>query len=315
MLTRIAEGLYWMGRYIKRSEHLARYLRVQYFSIIEGHAFHTRDFTLRSIMNMAGVESRPNEQIDEEGVLLGVGFDLNNPSSIFSTIRNARENARNLRHVFSNELWESINKYYLFVQNYPIDRYKTRSLYDFTTKLEEYVKVIQSNIYTTLIKNDEYYFILLGMHLENAIQVNRILRSKIIDTEILSKNGELTAIRQYQWITTLKALESLDMHNQVYRHQITVCSLSEFLITNPDFPRSFYFNLQNLLDALNAISIVPDGFKQLEYHIAKLVSKVRFYECEDMTHLSEFLTYVTKNLDAIHHLCEEVYFNKQTSEV
>ena len=313
MLTRVAEGLYWMGRYIKRSEHMARYLRVQYFSMIDGHMMHTRDFTLRSIMNMVGMPHDESLEINEEAVLLGVGFDLSNPSSIYSTIHNARENARNLRHAFSTELWESINKLYLFSKHYDVEAYKTRRLYDFTVKLEEYVKVIQSNIYTTLIKNDEYYFILLGIHLENAIQVNRILRSKIIDTEILSKNGELTAIRQYQWITTLKALESLDMHNQVYRHQITICSLSEFLIANPDFPRSFYFNLQNLLEALEKISIEPDGFKDLHYHVAKLVSGVRFYECIGMTHLNEFLADVTQKLDTIHNICEEIYFRKKVT--
>ncbi|NJK84561.1 MAG: alpha-E domain-containing protein [Saprospiraceae bacterium] len=112
MLVRIAESLYWTGRYIKRAMYLAKFMRVQYFSTLDASMALNIEFTLRSILNMAGSTHDFEKELNEQEVLVKVGFDLENPASILSTIVAARENTRALRHVLSSEVWESTNVMY-----------------------------------------------------------------------------------------------------------------------------------------------------------------------------------------------------------
>ncbi|MEL6276199.1 MAG: alpha-E domain-containing protein, partial [Bacteroidota bacterium] len=134
MLARIADSLYWTGRYIERSEHLARYLRVQYFSILDAPMLQSKEFTLQSILNMYGCEWETDKPVRETDVLRLVGMDYETTLSLRSTIRSARENARSLRHVISTELWESINSFYVFSDQMDPNYFATRGLHEFTTE-------------------------------------------------------------------------------------------------------------------------------------------------------------------------------------
>ena len=311
MLTRIAESLFWTGRYIARSSHLARFLRVQYFSTLDASMMHNKEFTLRSIINMVGMEMEA--PLQEEEVLTRVGFDNDNATSILSTVTIARENAISLRHMISSELWESINRYYHFTQSYSPEMFVTSGLYDFTTKVEEHVKIVQSNVNSTLIRNNVYNFYMLGYWLENTIQIIRILRSKLIDTEILSENGSNIPVMHYQWMITLKSLESFDMHNVFYNHNMSFRSVAEFLIANDQFPRSICFNMTRILKCLVSMDIIPDGFRNLHYHVSKLESQTKFFEYEDHEQLHQILDALLRKTEVIYQLCSNLYFNSAKS--
>ncbi|MEM9986846.1 MAG: alpha-E domain-containing protein, partial [Bacteroidota bacterium] len=93
MLSRVASSLYWLGRYVERSEHLARFLRVQYFSILDTPMSQNKEFVLRSILGMYGIENE-EEALDEKQILLQVGLDIKESASVISAVSMARENAR-----------------------------------------------------------------------------------------------------------------------------------------------------------------------------------------------------------------------------
>ena len=132
MLARVADSLYCTGRYIERSEHLARYLKVQYFTILDAPMSQNKDFVFKSILNMYGIKFDPNSEVDEQEVLFEVGLSPSNNVSILSTIAAARENARTFRYLISTELWEVINQYYLFAKEYDPTFFTTSGLYDFS---------------------------------------------------------------------------------------------------------------------------------------------------------------------------------------
>lgn len=313
MLVRVAENLYWTGRYIKRTMYLAKFLRVQYFSTLDASMAHNLEFTLRSILNMFGNEYEKEEVLDEKTILYEVGFNPENPSSIFSTIAAARENTRAMRHVVSTEIWESVNLLYHFAKSYNTEYYKERGLNDFTTKVEEKVKIIRSNIHSTMMRTDEYYFLMLGSWLEEATQILRILKSKLSDTEILSHNGQNIPLMQYQWSITLKALESFDLHNRYYQNSTSIKSVVEFLIPNPKFPRSLYYNFSHMIRDIKKISVKPEGFHEFIFMLEKIESETKFYKYHDNDQLHDFLDHLMVSVETIHDICNQLYFNKSAN--
>lgn len=313
MLVRVAENLYWTGRYIKRSMYLAKFLRVQYFSTLDAHMAHNIEFTLRSILNIFGNSMEGVEELDEKEVLFDVGFNADNPSSIYSTIAAARENTRALRHIVSTEIWESMNMLYHFARSYDKEYFLERGLYDFTTNVEEKVKIIRSNVHSTMMRTDEYYFLMLGSWLEETTQILRILKSKLSDTEILSQNGENIPIMQYQWSITLKALESFDLHNRFYHNNTSIKSVVEFLIPNYQFPRSLYYTLSHLIRDIKKISVKPEGFGDFIFTLEKLESEAKFFKYVDNDQLHEFLDQLIASVYSIHDICGQLYFNKSSN--
>ncbi len=188
MLSRTAENLFWMGRYLERTEHLARYINVQYFFSLDTPHPKQRDLALLSIADMIGFElQHMKKNVREEEVLVGAALSESNPVSILSTTFMARENARAVRDNISTELWEAMNNFYHFVSNYPIDVYKTRGLADFTQNVFRYCSTVRGKIQYTLLYNTSWLFIQLGLHLESAAQIVRILISKVNDINEIGK--------------------------------------------------------------------------------------------------------------------------------
>lgn len=283
MLTRIASNLYWTGRYLERSEHLARYLRVQYFSMLDAPMSQSGKFTLNSILNMYG-EAWPEEQpLTEADVLLKVGMAYDTPLSIRSTIRSARENASSLRHIISTELWESINAFYLYANGQDQDFFVTHGLHDFTTEVGSHCAIIRSRIDDTLLQDEAWVLLKLGIHLERVVQVLRILNSKLYDIDVMTDQGENRVLRQYQGTVTLKILEGFDMHRKAYQQLLTPKTMVEFLIGHPHFSRSITYNMtavHMLLDRMDNNSLERNP---VLFQAGKLQNYFRYLEYDDIS--------------------------------
>jgi len=288
MLARVAENLYWIGRYIERSEHCSRYLKVQFFSTLDAPMLQNKDFTLRSIMFMAGVEFDHDVKIKSEDVWRRVIFDVSNPSSLFSIAYKARENARSIRNNISTELWESINKWYLYYKAEDREKFGSKHIYDFTTQTSLHIAIMKSTLDMTLLHNDVWRFLKLGMYMERGFQILRILKSKISDSRILSDNGANIPLMRYQWITLLKCIEGLDMYNQYYRGtEMTEDSIFEFILANNRFPRSFAYTLLGLEHHLSNLSIQPLAYPEV---LAKFDNeKKKFQQFDHFGNVDEVL--------------------------
>ena len=309
MLARVANSLYWTGRYIERSEHLARYLKVQYFSMLDAPMSQNKDFILQSIMTMYGLEFDPEAPSDEPAVLVQLGMDAGNPASLVSTVFSARENARSVRYTISTELWEVINEYYLFVREYSIDYFKSRGLYDFTVNVAKHCAIVRSYLDHTLVHDDVWVFIELGIHLERAAQIARILSSKLHDIDVITENGSNVPLRRYQWTITLKVLEAFDMHRRVYRKPQNQASVLEFLTSNVHFPRSIAYNLQRIDELVQRLDGRVGDRNSLHFKAGKLsgyFSHLEYGEIKD--DLPKFLEKTLDNIYELHTLIDDKYF-------
>lgn len=309
MLARVASSLYWMGRYIERTEHLARYLNVQYFSTLDAPMSQNKPFVLRSILNMVGIPFEKDETLEEGDVLVKVALDIENSASIIASVNAGRENARGIRSVISTELWESINKYYHFVHNYPMDIYKTRGLYDFCINAIQHCAYIRANTANTLIHDDVYFLVMLGIHFERAIQITRILNSKLADITALTLGEENHPIKNYQWTITLKALEAFDMSHRIYKKSPNQKDTCEFLIANKNFPRSIAYNIDKVKQQIEAISIKKViSADSLEFKIGKMASYYKYLEYGEIEEdLQAFLNKTLSNIYELHNLLEKEY--------
>ncbi len=309
MLSRVADNLFWFGRYLERSEHLARYLSVQYFSSIDVPYIQQRERAILSILEMVGMHTETDRPMEEE-VLVAVALDEKNPVSILSSVYFGRENARSVRDSISNELWEAMNNYYLFIAGYPVDVYKTRGLYDFTTNVITNCTLVRGKIENTLMQDVAWRFIHLGMHLERASQVLRILLSKIKDIDTLNNFKLGDSLELQQWNILLDCLEAKDMCRKFYNALPNRINTLEFLLLNPEFPRSVSYNLTLVHDLLKDISQQKDFNKtSIEYKFGKDINHFRYLEIEEVEiNVQAFLEETLQKINFFCSLIEKEYF-------
>ncbi len=235
-----------MGRHIERADHLARYSKANYFSSLDAPILKTYDrkFVLESMLYMAGIFDMEN--INERDVLFKIGLDTQNPNSIISNITSARENARGARNTISTDLWEAINKYYHLVMNYPQEIYLTTGLFDFSQMISDQTSIVGSKIYATLLHDEEWAMILIGMYIERGLQIIRIINSKLNDIYKIEVAGNTETELSFEWSNLLRCLESFDMNRKFYRSIPNREQVLEFLVLNAACPRSIAYALNGV---------------------------------------------------------------------
>jgi len=277
MLSRVANNLYWMGRYLERADHLARYSKATYFASLDAPILENfdRDFALESMLYMAGIFDM--NEIVERDVLFRIGIDSENPNSMVSNIAAARENARGARNVISTDLWEAINKYYFLVTNYPQETFLTTGLYDFTQLVADQTSIIASAMFGTMLHDGEYAIILIGMHIERIIQIIRIMNAKLHDIYRIEQAGILETELSFEWANLLKCLDSLDMSRKYYHSIPNRQEVFEFLLLNPNCPRSVSFSLRSLRRYEENISSNElNAQNNISFSIKKLCSQYEY---------------------------------------
>lgn len=304
MLSRIANSLFWMGRYLERAEHAARYINVQYFSTLDAPNLSKKEFVLDSITSMTGLTLNPEERLrdyKEQKLIYRIALDDQNAVSIKSNIFRARENARGARDILSSELWESVNQFFHTVNMYSSRKLTEEDILSFTEMVMENCAIVNSYIDHSLLHDDTWSLIQLGIHTETAGQITRILMSKVHD---MQKVGELKlgkAMETYQCVTLLKSAEAFDMSRTHYKVVPNLRNTLEFLMLNRLFPRSILFNLEAIKHHLNNISHKGHESKDsAEFFSGKLCAQYSFLTIEEVE--ANVFPFLAKTLGDIYRL-------------
>ena len=312
MLARVAENLFWMGRYIERAEHTARFLNVNYFTSLDApnKLSQSRQFVLQSINSFIGDESKNGNRINEEDVLYNVGLNPDKGYSILSCVKYARENANSSRDCISTEFFESINKFYHFVMNYPKETFVKSGLHDFTTNVTEHTAILRGKIRGTLLHDEIYALIMLGINIERATQITRIIKTKFEDAEKALGGYSKPVQNSYEWTTLLKCCESYDMNRRFYKRVPEQITTLEFLILNQDCPRS----VMNSLNQIEKHNITLDAHKMRDkssssFLIGRMRAEYQFKTPEEIQkNVGEFITSTLDDLVEISEKIEKEYF-------
>lgn len=238
MLSRTASCVYWMSRQMERAENIARVLDVSsQTALMPGGAGREQimaplDITgMRDAFLASGVKTTPDE------ILLFFTLNPNNPSSIYSCLRQARENGHVVRGKITSEMWESLNATWLEIQGINRDKLRRMGVSRFLEWVKERSHLFRGATFGTLQRNDAFHFARLGTFLERADNTARLLLVKAPAFEAPAEGGAV-ASDYYQWASLLRSLSAFESYRDIYRDQIVPEQVAEMLLLRPDLPRS-----------------------------------------------------------------------------
>jgi uncharacterized alpha-E superfamily protein len=272
--------------------------------------YENKDFVLRSILYMCQTEWSTKTNFSETEVYKETLLNTVNPASVASMIFNTRENARTIRNTISTELWETVNKWYFYVKQEQEQLFSVGKIFPTTEQNRNYISYIRSDIYNTLLRDNVWHFIMLGMLVERLQQVIKILKSKISDCNILSENGLNESLLLFQYIVLLRCVEAYDLHTSQNRGQImSLSSIFELVLRNDLFPRSLNFIINNCQFHFNRINGKPADKYNIEQDFTTMIQKVNgFKEADNEESIISLLDDVDGWATNLHNKISDLFF-------
>jgi uncharacterized alpha-E superfamily protein len=236
MLSRMAGCLYWMARSMERVENTARMLNISLQMSLQ-HTSAQNDLLVPLDVTGSTSDFLQTRQPSATTVLHYLALDSDNPSSIFSGIRNARENAHVARVKITGEMWEQVNGTWLEMKEWRKRGLDTRNASTFLEWVKERSHLFRGASFGTMLRNDTSHFLRLGTFLERADNTARILNVKT--KQIRDNEPEVENIQDYyQWAALLRSVSAFEAYRDIYRDSITPERVAELLLLRGDMPRS-----------------------------------------------------------------------------
>lgn len=279
MLSRVADSIYWMSRYVERAENIARFINVNLNLILDQQLDGAEHWA--PLVHITGDYEWFKAKygtVNGENVIEFLTFDREYSNSIFSCVRSARENARTIREVISSEMWEYLNRLYLKVQDRATHKNET-----LTTEANQFFTEIRlaGNLFdgitdNTLTHNEAWHFCRLGRLLERADKTSRMLDVKYFIL-LPSVRDIGTPYDEIQWSALLRSASAYEMYRKRYG-RITPEQVAEFLMLDQQFPRAMLYCVTGSEASLHDITGTPLGSysNEAEQRLGSLRSELAF---------------------------------------
>lgn len=303
MLSRVADSIYWLNRYIERAENVARFIDVNLKLIMEMPVGIAQQWEplITTTGDLAIFQERYG-QATAENVIHFLSFDPSYPNSILSCLRSARENARSVREIISTEMWEQINSFYLFVNEAAKDKSLAVMHHEFFAEVKMSSHLFAGVTDATMTHNEGWHFGQVGRFFERADKTSRILDVKYFIL-LPSVKDIGTTLDEIEWMSLLKSASAYEMYRKTGQHRITPTQVAEFLILNREFPRSIQFCLLQAERSIFQIAGTPLGSwtNPLERSLGQLRSELDYLTIEEIIQsgLHEFLDRFQQRLNDV----------------
>jgi uncharacterized alpha-E superfamily protein len=312
MLSRVADSVYWMSRYVERAENVARFIDVNLQLLLDSPS--GEDGQWQPLVKTTGDDEdfakRYGEQATREKVIQFLTFDAANPNSIFSCVCAARENARCVREIISSEMWLQLNKFYLMIQEASRNLQDPDALHDLFTEVKEASHLFTGITDATMTHGEAWHFSRLGRKLERADKTSRILDVKYY---LLLRSAEDvgTPFDDIQWGAVLRSASAFEMYRK--RHgRISPRGVVDFLMMDREFPRAIQYCLLGARDSLHAISGTPMNIFRFapEKQLGQLCSDLSFAAVDDILKagLHEYLDELQTRINTVSTGIFETFF-------
>src|ERR1700722_17858325 len=278
MLSRTADHLYWMSRYIERSESLARLVDAHYRMSLLPHSPETLAESLLSTMKALHMEAAFKEKhagIEPRAVFEFISLDRDYDGSIYSCLRSARENARAVRGTLTSELWETLNSTWLDARAQLARRASAVDIGQFVEWVKERSHLTRGVTIGTMMRDEAFHFTRIGTFLERGDSTARILTAHQGDLVPGADAGVVPD--PYQWSVLLRALSAFEVYRRVYRDVITPSKVAQLLILRDDMPRSLlrcckevYGNVRSVANQQSAETVRRAGEMHAMLHFARM---------------------------------------------
>jgi len=256
MLSRTADNLYWLARYVERAEYLSRTLEatLRLSTLPLDYVGSSNEWASTvATAGCAGAFYSTYEEANEENVVEFLAFSLDNPSSIRSCFEAARTNARAVRTALTVEMWDAINGAWIELKRFGNGPTSRDELLRFLRWVQEISMLFDGSAYRTMLRNDAYWFSRLGLYIERADNTARILDVKyhLLLPEAEHVGGPLD---YFQWAAILRSVSALTAYHWVYRDSVKPWLIADLLILNEQMPRSLASCYANLVSHLDQIA-------------------------------------------------------------
>jgi uncharacterized alpha-E superfamily protein len=248
MLSRVADSLYWMSRYLERAEHTARVINVQLSLILE-HGAGSDELYWARVLRSLGIPLDDAEEGEAQHLAQSLIRETTHRASIVSCVMAARENARQVREQISSEMWAQLNRLFHSVRQ-ERDRGESLDARDFLQSVKEGAHLFQGITDSTMTHGEGWEFIQAGRYLERAVALCSLIGSYYRDVPEVQEENEPVYL---EWIGLLRACTAFEAYCKAYTADLKPDRIAEFLVLHPTFPHSIRFSAASLEGAVKAI--------------------------------------------------------------
>jgi len=302
MLSRVANSIYWMSRYIERAENVARLIDVNFNLILDMPTGANEQWA--PLVLITGDREPFLERYGKftrENVIEFLTFDPANPNSIIASLRAARENGRSIREIVSSEMWEELNSFYLMVRDPMAQRRVEDNPHEFFDAVKKASFQFVGTTDTTMTHGEGWHFHRLGRLMERADKTSRIVDVKYF---LLLPTAEYvgTPLDDMQWAALLRSTSAFEMYRKRFG-RTRPDRVVQFLILDREFPRSILYCLTKGRESLHAISGTPLGMYSTpaEQRLGRLVADLAYTNVQQVIDrgLHEFLDNFQTDLNRV----------------
>lgn len=306
MLSRVADSLYWMSRYIERAEHTARLIAVKLESMIEQSPQEAQASWTRVMAALSAQDHAP-VPADAFAMTQALAFARDNPSSLLLSLRHARDNARQVREQLSTEVWEHLNRLYLRLQPVTIDAVWVHHPASLFRETLEDMHALEGVTMSTLSHGEGWYFLELGRHIERAQLIGRLL-----DAHFGAERATGAPTPSYlDWLVLLKFCTAFEPYCKAHTAALRPETIAEFLLFDGEFPHSLRFSIDRVCEALARVApgAPPARRAAVERLAGRLKSAVDFGQIDELMSggLAPFLASITSQCEQIHEAVYSAY--------
>lgn len=264
MLSRVAENVYWLARYLERAENSARLVNVNSNLLLElPPEYRPGWLALIDITGSRELFDKREKRVEERDIVHFLIADLDNPGSILASLRAARENARTLRDVLPNEVWEHMNELFMEIKEALPAALGKRARFAFLQRIIRAMQTLTGEVEGTMSRNDAFTLLLLGRNLERADMTSRIIDVRSAQLFPADAPG-FQSFDTIQWLNLLKSLSGYQMYRLSQRTRVSRSAVLEFVLRDRNFPRACIFCLKEVERYLRELPRSAEVLEALE---------------------------------------------------
>jgi uncharacterized alpha-E superfamily protein len=319
MLARLAENLFWAGRYVERAEDTARLADVTYHTLLESPREESSTWEqLLDVLHLRGALAP--EDCHAAGVLHLVVADQTHPGSILSAVGLARENARSVRELISTELWESVNELHLDLCSRDLALDLAEQPWELFAMVRRSCLTVYGVASETMLRDDGWRFLALGRLLERAQMTCRLI--EVGFSRLEASGGPSRRLAPvagespqgpdradfHHWVAMLKSASSFEAYRRRYRSSMDPADVVEFLLLAPDLPRSVLFGLSSAQHQLEALT--AGGSSRASRRLGRLTAQLQYRDVGELFQLGlhDLLAEVQEGIVAVAEETAAEYF-------
>jgi len=310
MLSRVADSLYWMSRYLERAEHTARLIEVDLQLRLDQSPDSGAGRWLR-LLNALQTLPPESTKLDAPSITELLTLDRSNPSSILSCVAAARENLRQVREQCSTEMWEQLNRLYLQVSNTTKSESWMLNSHIFYRAVQEGAHLFQGVTDSTMSHGEGWQYIQLGRYVERTDTLARLIGTHF--GNLTQPPDQAVESEEYlEWVGLLKSCAAFEAYCKTYTAEMRPLRVAEFLLLNPDFPHSVRFSVDMVHASLARIGEMTERKAEQPVRLAgRLQATLNFSQIDEIlaSGANAYVDSVRWQCAQAHSAIHQVYFD------